>query len=324
MTRQRPLRSKRPVVSRQRDGTMRIRYGAFELSKRGAARYDLRDPYYLAVALSWPWFLASLFAVEVALNVVFACLYLLQPGSIANARPGSFGDAFFFSLETLATVGYGEMVPGTLYGHSISACEIMCGMAFIAIGTGLTFVRFSRPRAKILYAATAVVATHRGRRTLMIRLANGRITALTGASARLVALIGETTPEGQFYRTIHDLRLVQSRMPIFALTWTVMHDLEEDGPLQGWGPEELAAADVRLFLTIEARDSTLAADIHDTYGYAADEIRFGHRYADAVSIDAEGRTVADLMRLSLLEPDVGVGPAADEHMANLEAGADEA
>ena len=104
--------------------------------------------------MTWPRFLTALRALYLSANVVFATLFWLVPGSVAQARPGSFADAFFFSIETLATVGYGEMYPATLYGHVVAAAEIVCGLAFIAILTGLTFVRFSRPRAKLVFAAT--------------------------------------------------------------------------------------------------------------------------------------------------------------------------
>src|ERR1700732_5260423 len=135
-----------------------IRFGGFELMQKGASRDDLRDPYHLAVTLSWPRFFRVLLAVDVAINLVFALLYLAVPGSIGNARAGSFADAFFFSLETLATVGYGVMAPASLYGHIVSAAEILCGLVFTAIMTGLIFVRFAKPRAKILFADDAVIS----------------------------------------------------------------------------------------------------------------------------------------------------------------------
>lgn len=317
MKRPRPARRPPPrlIAHRQHDGTMRVRYGAFEISKRGAERYDWRDPYYIALALRWRWFVLALLVLNVVLNAFFASLYVIRPGAIANARPGCFTDAFFFSIETFATVGYGSMSPATLYGHAIASIEVMCGMAFTAIATGLTFVRFSRPRAKILYADMAVVGTHRGRRTLMVRIGNGRLTPLTGASARLTALIGEETDEGQYFRIIHELPLLQPTLPVFALTWTIMHDLEGDSPLGAFGPAELAAADVQLFLSLRARDPLLAVDIDETHRYAAADIQFGMRYADAVSLDADGHLSVDLTRISLTEPDAGLSHRthADNH-----------
>lgn len=275
----------------------------YTVARNGPARLDLRDPYHLAVRISWPRFMALFLALNLGINVVFALLYLLQPGSIANARPGSFADAFFFSFETLATVGYGVLSPGTVYGHLVSVVEIVCGMAFTAILTGLVFVRFSRPRAKVIYAAQAVITPYNGTPTLMIRIGNGRPGPLSDASARLTALLREETREGQSYRHSHDLRLRAARLPMFALTWTLMHPIDEHSPLHGIDPGWIAARNLVLFLNFEARDPALAASVHDTHQYGPADIVCGRRYADAVSTDAEGRVFADLGRISALEAD---------------------
>ena len=282
---------------------MTVRLGAFELGKAGVNRFDFRDIYHLAIEVSWPRFFFALFLFDLAVNVIFAALYLAQPDAIQSARPGSFSDAFFFSLETLATVGYGEMAPHSLYGHVVSAAEIMFGLTFTAIMTGLVFVRFSKPKAKIIYADKVVVAVHNAKPHLMVRIANGRMGLLTNATAQLGALLIEHTPEGEVFRRVHDLKLLRSRLPIFALTWTLMHRLDEESPLFNYDPERLDKDDVRLFLTIEARDETLSASVYDMKGYAPADIAFGQRYVDAVSIDEQKRTVADLGRISLLEPD---------------------
>ncbi len=284
---------------------MRVQIGAYEIGKRGAIRYDFRDPYYLAIALSWPWFLVVVVGALLVINGIFGGLYMLEPGSVANARPGFFADHFFFSVETLATVGYGDMYPATLYGHLIASAEVICGMGVAALATGLAFVRFARPKAKIVHADKVVITNHRGRRTLMIRIANGRLNPLTDAYAQLGALIVEQTVEGQFYRTIHDLKLSCERLPIFGLTWTLMHDLDSQSPLHPCQPEQLISGDVRLFLTVEARDPILGANVHETHGYGPRDFVFGMRFADAVSIDDAGRPVADLTRLSELEPEAG-------------------
>jgi inward rectifier potassium channel len=207
--------------------------------------------------------LAALFALVLALdlliNFIFALLYVAEPGSVKNAAPGSLSDAFFFSIETLATVGYGEMAPGSLYGHIVAAIEIFCGMGFVAIIAGLLFVRFSRPRARILYAHQAVVGRFNGKRTLMIRIANGRAHPLTDTHARLTALFNEWSKEGQFYRRIYDLPLIRAHVPIFGLTWTLMHEINEKSPLYGYDQEAFREHVARIFLAIDARDPMLEA-----------------------------------------------------------------
>ena len=161
----------------------RVRLGSYEFRKRGVSRFDLRDPYHLAVTLTWPQFLAALFLLYLSVNIVFATLFWLAPGSVANARSNSFSDVFFFSIETLSTVGYGDMYPAAPYGRAVAGIEIACGLAFTAILTGLTFVRFSRPRAKMIFAANPVVAIHNGKPTLMVRISNTRAAVLLDATA---------------------------------------------------------------------------------------------------------------------------------------------
>lgn len=285
-----------------RGTSLPVKSGAFEVRKIGMQR-DWRDPYHVALSISWPRFFGIMLVLELSLNSLFACLYLLQRGAVANAHPGSFADAFFFSLETLATVGYGVMAPATLYGHIVSAIEIVTGVAFTALLTGLVFGRFSRPRAKILYADHAVICMHEGQRTLMVRIANGRPTMLADAEAHLSALLMETTREGQRFRRPYDLLLLRTGFPLFALTWTLIHTIDEASPLHGWTPQRFAAQEVRLFISIKARDMALAVQVHDIHTYHHDHILFGVHYQDAVSWDEQGRTLADLAKLSLVEPD---------------------
>ena len=180
----------------------------------------------LAVALSWPQFLAALLTLYLSVNLVFAVLYWAVPGSVANVRPHSLADTFFFSIETLATVGYGEMYPATLYGRVVAASEIVCGIAFTAILTGLTFVRFSRPRAKLIFAANPVVAMHNGKPTLMVRIGNGRVGVLTDVAAKLNVFFFDTL-QGMPFRRAQELRLERTHIPVFTIFWTLMHVLDE-------------------------------------------------------------------------------------------------
>jgi len=287
---------------------MPIQLGETVLSKAGASRFDLRDPYHLAVSLSWPAFVAALLAIWLAINLSFALLYVLSPGDVLNARPNSFTDAFFFSVETLATVGYGVMAPASLYGHVVSATEIVTGTAFTAIVTGLLFVRFSRPKPKIVYSDDAVVTPYNGRPTLMLRVANGRLTLMTNASVRLFVLLRERTTEGSSFRRIHNLTLLQPQLPLFVMPWTMMHEIDETSPLHGHTAESLAQSDARLFLTLEARDQALAATVHDIKDYSVAHIRFRMHFGDAVTLDEDGRATADLGRVSELEPDGADNP----------------
>jgi len=280
-----------------------VRVGPLDVAKIGVARFDLRDPYHLALTATWPTFTAAVLLLYATINIVFAALYAAVPGAVGNARPGSILDAFFFSMETLATVGYGQMYPATTYGHLISVAEIMSGIAFTAITTGLIFVRFSKPRAKILYADEVVVTPYNGLPTLMVRIANGRMTPLTDLNVRLSALIGERSSEGHNLRRVNDLALVRSNIPMFAVTLTLMHRIDENSPLYGHTAQSILDGNVRLFLSIEARDTAINSTVHDIRDYRAHHVRFGMRYTDAVTVDSSGRTIANLTMISVIEPD---------------------
>jgi inward rectifier potassium channel len=291
-----------PAESEPGQNTTRVRLGSYEFRKKGVSRFDLSDPYHLAVALTWPQFLAALLALCLTVNVVFAALYWLAPGSVANARPSSFADVFFFSIETMATVGYGEMYPATVYGHTVASIEIICGLAFTAILTGLTFVRFSRPRAKLIFAANPVVTMHNGEPTLMVRIGNGRAGVLAEAEAKLNVFFIDATTESTPFRRAQELRLARSRIPLFTNSWTLMHVLDERSPLHGYDAARAIETDARVFVTIEALDPTLATVVHDARFYAPQDIRFGMRYADIASTAADGALIADLGRIGTLEP----------------------
>ena len=282
---------------------MRLSGSAHEIRKRGVARFDFSDPYHLAVTLSWPAFVITALLLLLTINLVFAGLYLLQPGAIQNLAPGDLADAAFFSLETLATVGYGEMAPATHYGHAVAAAEIVVGMAFTAILTGLLFVRFSRPKSKILFADQAVVARHNGRPTLMIRVANGRLTMLTGAHANLGVLLETVSDEGVAMRNVEPLPLIRADLSIFPLNWTLMHVIDETSPLDGFHRRDPTTRDLHLFLSIEARDTVTGADVYAAKEYGWDAIVAGSRYVDMVVGDAEGRIIADVTLLHAIEPD---------------------
>jgi inward rectifier potassium channel len=273
-----------------------------EFAKIGAQRYDFADPYHLALTVRWPTFVLGVFALYALITSLFAALYLAQPGCISGARTGSISDMLFFSIETLATVGYGEMAPASLYGHLVSSAEIITGMAFLAIMTGLIFVRFSKAKAKILFADVAVITRHNGRPTLMFRVANARTAVMTGLHVEANALVFETTEEGERYRRLQELPLARSSIPLFPMVLTLTHEIDERSPLAGMDVRALTESDLTVILSLEARDPLLAATVYDMKAYFARDIRWGMRFVEAVS-QQDGRATADLTRLSLVEPD---------------------
>jgi inward rectifier potassium channel len=204
-----------------------VRVGHREFIKVNATKYDWRDIYHLVLTLSWPQFAGLILAIYVFINLCFATLYLVGGNCIAGLVPGSFSDAFFFSVETLATVGYGHAYPDTLYGHCMATLEIMVGLFGLAVMTGLIFVRFSRPTARIKFSDVAVVAPFDGLPTLMIRLVNLRHHAMVEAEFRLLLGRSELTKEGEDVRRFYPLRLQFDHLINFPAALTLRHVIDE-------------------------------------------------------------------------------------------------
>lgn len=281
------------------------RLGTIEVVKLGTRREFVRDAYYQIHTLSWRAFFGSVLSIYLLTNLVFASLYFFGDHAIANARPGSFSDCFFFSVETLATVGYGEMSPGSLYGHVVATVEIITGMLSLAVITGLMFARFSKPTARTLFSQVALVTRFNGQPMLMLRVANERGNSIVEATASVAMSRMEITQEGYPFRRFYDLRLERGRSSLFALSWTMMHRIDESSPLFGLDAAALAGQQARLQVSITGIEESLAATVHARHDYAHDAILFGQRFVDVVRTEPDGRVVVDLQRFHDVEPLTG-------------------
>src|SRR5208337_3167136 len=227
-----------------------------EVFTEGLSRAIFHDLFHYFMTVSWPRVFGTLAAFFLAFDLLFGFLYYLAPGCIANLNPPGFAGAFFFSVETFATVGYGDMHPQTLYGHVVAMIEIFIGLMMLALITGIMFARFSRPRARFLFARYAVVRPIDGRRTLMLRTANARQNVVQEASAQLRMMRDEVTQEGYRIRRIIDLALVRAQHPIFSLGWNIMHVIDETSPLHNETGESLREASAVFILSLSGTDET--------------------------------------------------------------------
>jgi inward rectifier potassium channel len=267
----------RETSSRRRQG-ITVRLGETEVTQLGVARFDWHDVYHLILSLSWPQFFAGAVTVYLLVNLLFACIYFVGDHAVNNAV--SFTDHFFFSVETLATVGYGAMSPGSFYGHCVATAEIVTGMMSMAVITSLVFARFSKPTARILFSRVAVITPYNGVPTLILRVANQRRSYILEAMASLVLMRDEETSEGHSLRRFYDLKLERARSPVFALSWQIMHRIDETSPLYGVSAEELKDGDMRLGITLSGVDETFAAAITARHTYAHEHILFERRFVD--------------------------------------------
>ena len=278
-----------------------------DLVRLGLSPHWSEDLYHRTLRLTWPQFLLLIAGAYLAVNVVFATLFFLQPGSITNARSGYFRDAFFFSVETFGTIGYGVLAPGSDYANILMTIETLVGLTFVALTTGVMFARISRPTARVLFANVAVVTAHDGVPTLMVRIGNERPNQILEAEVSLTLLREESSIEGRRMRRFYDLRLERARTPTFALSFTVMHKIDATSPLYGHDPRTLDGIGAELLMTVTGLDETSAQALHARHSYLPADIRFGHAYADIFGLMKDGRRAIDYGRFHMTE-----GPALQD------------
>jgi inward rectifier potassium channel len=261
----------------------------------GLERRIWLDLYHYFMTVSWPRLFGTFAGFFFAFNVVFALLYYQAPGCIANRNPDGFWGDFFFSVETLATVGYGDMHPQTLFGHVVAGVEIFVGMMSIALMTGAMFARFSRPQARFLFSNVAVVRPMDGRTTLMLRAANARQNIVMEASAQLRLVRDAVTTEGYRIRRIQDLALVRNQHPVFLLGWNVMHLIDETSPLNGETHETLARDNATFLLSLSGTDETTGQVLMARHEYTSADIRWNHSFRDTLRTGDDGLPHFDYM-----------------------------
>jgi inward rectifier potassium channel len=227
------------------------------------------------------------------LNLLFAFAYAAA-GGIAGARPGSIADHFFFSVQTMGTIGYGVMHPTSVLAEALVTAEVIAGVSLVAIASGILFSKFSVPRARMQFAQCATISPFDGVPTLMFRLGNERATEIIEAAVRVVLVRTERTLEGVTFYRMRDLRLERERSPVLARSWTVLHAIDESSPLYGATPESLARDEVEFTLTVIGIDDTSAQNLHARHTYDHSQVRWGARHADMLSERPDGEIQLDM------------------------------
>lgn len=278
-----------------------------DIRRVGGNLHPLGDLFHRLMTASWPATIAFIFVTYLSANCVFAVVYALI-GDLDHARAGSFEDCFFFSVQTMATIGYGVISPKGTVTNLVVSFEAITGIIAAALTTGLVFAKFSRPTARLLFTRTALIGTMDGKRVLMFRIANERSNRIMEATVHIALTRNERTKEGQPFRRIYDLKLQRDSSAIFVLTWMVFHTVDESSPLYGETAESLAKSDATIIVSLIGTDETLAQTVHSRHTYEHDEIIFDARFVDVLRSDAQGR-ILDFTRFHTYElveePDEG-------------------
>ncbi len=277
--------------------------GSINIKRKGLSFFNTSDNYHKLITMSWSKFWILVLCGYLLVNFLFAGIYLeIGIENLAGAQGHTtwehFFDAFFFSAQTISTVGYGHIYPTGIPASSVSAIESMIGLLAFALATGLLYGRFSRPSAKIIYSKNMLVAPYQQTgKALMFRLANQRRNMLIDLEVELNFSFNEDV-DGKPLRRFIQLELERKRVSLLTLNWTIVHPLDESSPLNDVTHEDLIKADASFSILLKTFDDTFSQTIHSRTSYQYDEIIWGAKFKPAFHRDTDGRIVLDLGKIS--------------------------
>jgi inward rectifier potassium channel len=275
----------------------RLRNRAMQIRRIGIEESLWEDAFHRLLRISWKRFFAITTGFYFLLNLIFAALFALRPGDIANIQAGDFLSYYAFSIQTMATVGYGFFNPQTPYAHVLVTIECIVGMFFTALLTGLLFAKFSRAPARIVFSENVLYTTFNGKPALELRLGNIRANRVFEGRATLTALKDEVSTEGEKLRRLYDLKLMRANTPVFTLSWTLYHVIDEESPVYGISLEEMIKNRWELIASFVGIDQDISQSVVANTIYRADHIVRARKFVDMIQIEDDGRRVIDYSKI---------------------------
>lgn len=287
----------RPPVPR-----MLQRQRTINIEKIGRAETSaFRDIFHWLMNREWWQLIALIFAAFLFSNMTFAAIYYFLPDSVSNTA-GRYIDYFFFSVQTMATIGYGVMAPKTTAANVVSSFEAFVGLIGFAVGSGVIFGRLAKPTSKIMFSQVAAITKRDGQDVMMLRLANERDNQILEGSVTMTYLSTKQTKEGEVMRRFEEMKLERHHTPIFALTWTLVHPIDKQSPLFGKTPHDLVEDQAEILITFRGIDETFSQEIFARNSYVAEEINWGHRFVDILGVNEQGRRTINYNKFHDTQP----------------------
>ncbi len=290
-----------------RQTTVRQPGADYEIRIVGQRRMPLRDFYHALLRLPWWATISAISGTFLAANALFALAYMIV-GGVEHAAPGSFADAFFFSVETMGTIGYGAMYPGSFAANVVMVVESIVSLLLTAMSTGIVFAKLSRSTARCVFTRHAVISPIDGVPSLVFRIGNQRGNQIVDAKIRVVLFRTERTSEGRTHYRQLDLPLVRDQALSLFRSLSVIHPIDEASPLRGETPASMKVDEIELQVMVIGLDDVTMQTIHAGHRYFAKDILWGARLADVLSETPEGNILLDLRRFHDVEPTT---PTAD-------------
>lgn len=267
----------------------------------GATPHPVRDAYHSLLRMTWPGVLLTIALLFMLANAVFALLFM-EVGGVTGARDGSLRDAFFFSVQTLGTVGYGAMYPTSMGANVLVTAESVVGVILTALATGIVFARFSQTTSMLVFTSKVCISPMDGVPTVMLRVGNDRESTIVEASIRVVMIRTITTQEGMLFYRMVDLPLQRDRSLALSRSWTVLHVIDEKSPLFGLTPGGCELHEVEITASVTGTDDTSLQPVHARRRYEAKDIVWGARPADVLSELPDGRIKLDVTKFDAIIP----------------------
>jgi inward rectifier potassium channel len=295
------------VVARESRRRLLNRDGTFNVGREGLHFWESLSAYHYLLTISWMKFFSFVVSAYLLANAVFAMVYLAAgPHALAGAHATALGDrfaeAFFFSVHTLATIGYGSMSPQTLAANVIVTIETLIGLVGVAVMAGLSFARFSRPVAKILFSRSAIIAPYRGGRAFMFRIVNQRSSQLVELNAKVLLSRRKRDGATSTDREFINLELERNSVVFFPLAWTIVHPIDESSPLRDWTGEDLVDCDAEFLVLLNGFEETFSQTVHARSSYKSSEIVWGARFQSMFTRRTDGGDVkVDIRKLHDIE-----------------------
>lgn len=313
------------VVSRQSGIRLLNKDGSFNVARTGLDFWSSLSAYHWLLNMSWTRFFLLISGAYFIANSFFAWLYTLcGPGALTRAAgpplEPRYLEAFFFSVETLSTIGFGNIVPVTTTANVIVMLEAMCGLLGFALVTGIMFARFAKPTARIVFSRKAVIAPYHGISGFEFRIANARSSQIVDLEAKVTFSRFEER-NGNMMRQYYPLELERSTVAFFPLSWTIVHPIDESSPLFGVTREQLLSSAGEFLILLSGLDETFAQVVHARSSYLAEEVEWGRKFVNIFQRDDDGRVGIDMERLHQTEPTTGDDHTLTEHASHYTGGA---
>ncbi|MBC7693040.1 MAG: ATP-sensitive inward rectifier potassium channel 10 [Methylotenera sp.] len=282
------------------------RNGKFNAVRIGQTRRSI-DIYHRWLSITWKQFLGTMTLLYLIVNGLFAMAYVAcgpdaLEGATRHDLAGRFYDAFFFSVQTFATIGYGKLTPSGLLPNLIVSLEALVGLMAVAVATGILFARFSRPTAKLIFSDRALITNFDGQPSFTFRLANERRNQIVEARISVIVIYDVVTEEGEVYRDLIDLPLVRDRSPVLAVSWTVEHSIDEKSPFYKADRKKLEDLHTEIIVSLTGTDDTFGQTVHSRFSYLPSEIEWDRYYEDIMSWNEAGVLQLEMSKIHDLKP----------------------